>query len=119
MCVLPENHASQPGRFNVYAGGILQQGHRLIGLNGFYVNAPYTCAHCGRPIGDMAGGCARVGSKRVCHPNMPGRPDCYRLITMYHEVMGVRLNETVAGRQDHKQQEAFMSRALLQKSKGA
>lgn len=41
------------------------------------------CAHCGRTTGDIAGGSATVGGLPVCHPNEPGRPDCYRAITVY------------------------------------
>lgn len=49
---------------------------------------PRQCDHCGRTCGDVAGGYATVrlpGHKfSVCHPNGVGRPDCYRLITVYH-----------------------------------
>ena len=48
------------------------------------------CAHCGRICRDYNGGGASVPPGHiVCHPNQPGRPDCYHLITVYgHEVMG-------------------------------
>lgn len=46
------------------------------------------CAHCGRVCGDFAGGYAAVNNKHVCHPNAHGRPDCYRLVTVYHEPIG-------------------------------
>lgn len=43
------------------------------------------CAHCGRRIGDDAGGygSAVIDGRRVslCHPSDPGRPDCYRQVT--------------------------------------
>lgn len=42
-----------------------------------------TCAHCGRVMGDAAGGSGRVGDHRLCHPNEPGRPDCYVLVTQF------------------------------------
>ena len=42
------------------------------------------CVHCGRVCGDMAGGSGGVGEYKLCHPNEPGRPDCYHLVTVYH-----------------------------------
>lgn len=50
----------------------------------------YLCQHCGRLAGNFGGGWAAVGEDRVCHPNVAGRPDCYRLITVYGEVLGSR-----------------------------
>lgn len=50
----------------------------------------YLCEHCGRLAGNYGGGWARVGEARVCHPNVAGRPDCYRLITVYGEPVGSR-----------------------------
>lgn len=44
---------------------------------------PQPCAHCGRPCGDTAGGCGSINGTMVCHPNQPGRPDCYHLATTY------------------------------------
>jgi hypothetical protein len=41
------------------------------------------CGHCGRVMGDYAGGYAAVGDTKLCHPNEPGRPDCYRLVTAH------------------------------------
>lgn len=36
----------------------------------------------------MAGGWASVGDSvgrvQLCHPNEPGRPDCYHMVTVYH-----------------------------------
>lgn len=62
------------------------------------------CAHCGRTCGggDFEGGYGGVyNAKRelvqVCHPNVIGRPDCYRLITVYHERLGCRLPHRQAG----------------------
>lgn len=49
------------------------------------------CAHCGRVCRDFEGGYASVQGKAVCHPNALYRPDCYHLITVYHEPMGHRL----------------------------
>lgn len=52
---------------------------------------------CGRTMGDFAGGASSVsGSRygdgkttyRLCHPNDPQRPDCYRLVTVYGETIG-------------------------------
>jgi hypothetical protein len=53
------------------------------------------CAHCGRVCGDFDGGWATVTdlagkSVPVCHPNALGRPDCYSLVTVYHERLGSR-----------------------------
>lgn len=61
-----------------------------------------TCAHCGRLCGDYEGGYAGVPDERgrvrqVCHPNVIGRPDCYRLVTVYHEKLGSRLPKREAG----------------------
>jgi hypothetical protein len=50
----------------------------------------YLCEHCGRLAGNYGGGWAAVGEARVCHPNVAGRPDCYRLITVYGEPVGAR-----------------------------
>lgn len=36
------------------------------------------CALCGRVCGDYAGGYASVKGFPLCHPNEPGRPDCYK-----------------------------------------
>lgn len=41
------------------------------------------CTHCGRLAGDYAGGYAAVDGAVVCHPNEAGRPDCFRMITVY------------------------------------
>lgn len=87
-CSLPKGHDSRLR-------------HRLAGAEGNHITAVYWCAHCGRPIGDYAGGIATVYhnhvSVRVCHPNAPDRPDCYKLITVYNEVVGVRQSETQTG----------------------
>lgn len=53
------------------------------------------CAHCGRICGDFEGGFGGVYDgqgdvQQVCHPNVIGRPDCYRLLTVYHETLGKR-----------------------------
>lgn len=43
-----------------------------------------TCGHCGRTdVGSYAAGSSAVGNQRLCHPNEAGRPDCYRLVTVY------------------------------------
>lgn len=44
---------------------------------------PQPCVHCGRSALDFAGGYARLDAEPVCHPNGPGRPDCFRMITVY------------------------------------
>jgi hypothetical protein len=43
------------------------------------------CAHCGFQMR----GSAAVADKPVCHTGPP-YPDCYRLITVYHEPLGSR-----------------------------
>lgn len=52
------------------------------------------CAHCGRP----QRGSAQVDQSPLCHPDEPEYPDCYRLVTVYHEPLGIRIrppgNET-------------------------
>ena len=52
-----------------------------------------TCAHCGLPCGDFAGGHAGVTDAAgelvpVCHPNDPQRPDCYVRATVWNEPLG-------------------------------
>jgi hypothetical protein len=42
------------------------------------------CAHCDRLCGNFAGGYAGGhNGENLCHPNVSGRPDCYRLVTVY------------------------------------
>lgn len=95
MCGLPEGH-QEDIRNTPNLEAMRWGGHRLMLTSGRWLNAPYACGHCGRPCGDLAGGYAVVpGNVRVCHPNEPDRPDCYRLITVYGEVVGVRLSEVV------------------------
>lgn len=54
--------------------------------------AAATCDHCGRTMGDFDGGSGLLyrGGKRYsfCHPNAPGRPDCYHLVTVYDHPIG-------------------------------
>lgn len=53
-------------------------------LTDFPPNAnPMLCAHCGRVMGDYAGGSATAKGERVCHPNDPDRPQCYDLVTRF------------------------------------
>lgn len=42
------------------------------------------CVHCGRACNSFESGKASVERHFVCHPNVPGRPDCYHMITVYH-----------------------------------
>lgn len=42
-----------------------------------------SCVHCGRGCNNWHGGFASIGSLPVCHPNAPGRPDCYHMVTVY------------------------------------
>lgn len=49
------------------------------------------CTHCGRCCGDYAGGTASVQGFPVCHPNEPGRPDCYTLVTVHGQRLGMLL----------------------------
>lgn len=113
LCTLTEGHqdgSNNPGRPTRLAG------HSLLTTNGTRVNAPFLCGHCGRPCGNFEGGFAIVASVRVCHPNVKDRPDCYRLITVYNEVIGVRLNETQVGFQQTKAAQGILQRALVQSS---
>lgn len=110
LCTLTAGHqdgSNNPGK-PTRTGG-----HSLVDINGFRVNAPYFCAHCGRPCGNFAGGYAVVKNHRVCHPNVDGRPHCYKLITVYHEVLGVRLNETQIGYQETRAAQGILQRALV------
>ena len=79
----------------------VQPRHRVrVGMDGSVHHAPWTpdspfaaataagfrtraCVHCGRTCGDMDGGMAIVNGQPVCHPNAEGRPDCYRMATIY------------------------------------
>ena len=46
------------------------------------------CGHCGRDdVGSFNGGTSSVGETHLCHPDEPGRPDCYRLVTVYRHGM--------------------------------
>lgn len=45
------------------------------------------CVHCGRQMGDYAGGFAMVNSFPLCHPNDSERPDCYVAVTIYDHPM--------------------------------
>lgn len=42
------------------------------------------CGHCGRSdVGSFFGGYSFADGHYLCHPNVAGRPDCYRLVTLY------------------------------------
>lgn len=55
-----------------------------------------TCDHCGRTMGDFAGGFGRMTRDGIhynlCHPNDPRRADCYHLVTTRAEAVGARRN---------------------------
>lgn len=54
------------------------------------------CGHCGRTdLGTHAAGYGAIGRTRLCHPNVAGRPDCYRLVTVYGHRMPCRCAEHV------------------------
>ncbi len=54
----------------------------------------HICGHCGRDdIGTPQAGYGAVGKTRLCHPNEPGRPDCFRLVTVYGHTMPCRCSE--------------------------
>ena len=57
-----------------------------------------TCDHCGRETGN-AYGTMTSGKKtfRLCHTDDPGRPDCYRRVTVHHEVIGFLLLQGITG----------------------
>jgi len=44
------------------------------------------CAHCGKP----RRGWAMWHNEPLCHTDEAGYPDCYRLVTVYHEPLGFR-----------------------------
>ena len=56
------------------------------------------CAHCGRRLERFEGSVSAVtlGSGEaprnywVCHPDDPKLIDCYRLVTVYNELLGAR-----------------------------
>jgi hypothetical protein len=42
------------------------------------------CAHCERRMNNLAGGFSKgYHNEPLCHPNVPNRPDCYKLVTLY------------------------------------
>lgn len=42
------------------------------------------CAHCDRIMSNYAGGYSRgYKGEPLCHPNVSGRPDCYKLVTVF------------------------------------
>lgn len=56
------------------------------------------CDHCGRVTGP-AHGSVTAGEKtyRLCHTSDFTRPDCYRLVTVYHEPIGLLLLPGITG----------------------
>lgn len=54
------------------------------------VQKPGTCDHCGRDLASVSYG-RTVEGKHLCHPMIPDGPDCYRLVTVYHEPVGKRM----------------------------
>lgn len=75
---------------------------------------PICCAHCGRMI-DAAAGHAKVSPDTyVCHPRIPDGPDCYKLLTVYGEELGDRMNQAatdalMALREDFLEAQATMT----------
>ena len=62
-----------------------------------------TCAHCGRrDVGTPDAGYSGINGERLCHPNVNGRPDCYRLVTVYNHPLDCRCEDRVpiAGSRD-------------------
>lgn len=52
------------------------------------IRAETTCGHCGAgDVGSIEAGYSVLGDAYLCHPNERGRPDCYRLVTVYHHEM--------------------------------
>ena len=48
------------------------------------------CGHCGRETGITYGAIwDKETSVKLCHTGDPGRPDCYRRVTVYHEYLGI------------------------------
>lgn len=42
------------------------------------------CGHCGRTdVGTHDAGYGSAEGMILCHPNVPNRPDCYRLVTLH------------------------------------
>ena len=44
----------------------------------------WPCSHCGRTMGDAAGGFASYNGLYLCYPSDEARPNCYRLVAMEH-----------------------------------
>lgn len=57
-----------------------------------------TCDHCGRETG-VAYGSVTAGERvfRLCHTSDSTRPDCYRRVTVYHEVIGFLMLPGIGG----------------------
>lgn len=51
------------------------------------------CAHCKRRLGTFESGYAAIGSNKLCHPNVEGRPRCYDLVTKHEHKMPCELEE--------------------------
>jgi hypothetical protein len=55
---------------------------------------PAVCGHCDRSdVGVFAAGYGALGGVPLCHPNVAGRPDCYRLVTVFGHPMACRCEE--------------------------
>ena len=51
------------------------------------------CDHCGQETGITYGAIwTGKGDIKLCHTGYPGRPDCYRRVTVYKEHVGVLKN---------------------------
>lgn len=49
---------------------------------------PRTCGHCGADdVGTLRAGYSWVDMVPLCHPYVGGRPDCYRLVTIFGHPM--------------------------------
>ncbi len=52
------------------------------------------CGHCGRrDVGTPNAGNANHDGVALCHPNEPGRPDCFRLVTVYRHPLDCRCQD--------------------------
>lgn len=90
---LARGHKYAGPSFTEVRAQLRARAHEFERLAVRYANPLRECAHCGQMCGDYNGGCGGVDDPdgnpvSVCHPNEPGRPDCYRLVTVYHQPLG-------------------------------
>jgi hypothetical protein len=67
------------------AGGAAMNGRRWWQIDQIF-HPGVLCAHCGL----QQRGSAEAEGQPLCHPNDDSYPDCYHLVTVWHEPLGMR-----------------------------